>query len=176
MDPAASLVDPPTSSAPTASVPELELESKDTAAAGRPPPHPHRAGQEQLWFESYSGLKRRTDVSARLCLRRGRAERGCSGCSGAGWRSPPRTPPCPEDVGGEEAPKVPEVTFVPRGIRASQRGPAAPQRERSRGVMSVRCDSLFLICLYFLSSCVVITFFFFIIISCSPYVKEAGSL
>lgn len=62
---------PPTSSAPTASVPELELESKDTAAAGRPPPHPHRAGQEQLWFESYSGLKRRTDVSARLCLRRG---------------------------------------------------------------------------------------------------------
>lgn len=42
--------------------------------------------------------------------------------------------------------------------------------------MSVRCDSLFLICLYFLSSCVVITFFFFIIISCSPYVKEAGSL
>lgn len=44
--------------------------------------------------------------------------------------------------------------------------------------MSVRCDSLFLICLYFLSSCVVITFLFFIIIiiSCSPYVKEAGSL
>lgn len=60
---------PPTSSAPTASVPELE--SKDTAAACRPPPHPHRAGQEQLWFESYSGLKRRTDVSARLCLLRG---------------------------------------------------------------------------------------------------------
>lgn len=67
---------------------------------------------------------------------------------------------------------APDGRDIPRGT--SEPCSRALQPHRSHGVTSVRCDLSFLTCLYFLSSCVV--FMFFILISCSPYVQEAGSL
>lgn len=160
-DPAASLVDPPPPPLRRRQSLNWNWKARTRLLPAVLRPIPTGPGRSSSGSRATPGSRGGRMSRLACACAGGRAERGCSG---AGWRSPPRTPPCPEDVGGEEAPKVPEATFVPRGIRASQRGPAAPQRERSRGVMSVRCDSLFLICLYFLSSCVVITFLFFFLL------------
>lgn len=122
-DPAASLVDPPPPPLRRRQSLNWNWKARTRLLPAVLRPIPTGPGRSSSGSRATPGSRGGRMSRLACACAGGRAERGCSG---AGWRSPPRTPPCPEDVGGEEALKVPEATFVPRGIRASQRGPCRP--------------------------------------------------
>lgn len=99
-------------------------------------------------------------MSLRLCLLRGQRWAECGSSSSGAGRSIVVVFAL-EDIRGEEALKAPDGGDIPRGIAEPHGGALPPHSASAVVALSVRCDLSFLICLYFLSCCVVIFLFFF---------------